>query len=291
MNSWIRILRPINGIMGFAATWISGFIGIGYSIPRYFFAILVASISVFLVTSAGNILNDILDHKTDKVNHPDRPIPAGKISLHQAKIYSAALFIAPFAIVLPFAIIGTYSFLVPLIVIIAELLLISYEVRTKNVGLAGNATISVLVGLIFIYGGVAVGAIAPMIVLFILASLSNFSREVIKDIEDMGGDSDRMTYPKKHGIRSAAIIASSSVIIAVIISFVPYLIGIFSYPYIIIVVLADIIFLVSVHSITADPKKSQTYSKYAMIIALAAYVVGAIAAGFITPVNLIHINW
>ncbi|MEM0156039.1 MAG: UbiA family prenyltransferase [Thermoplasmataceae archaeon] len=291
MNSWIRILRPINGVMGLVATWISGFIGVGYRLPYYFIALLIASISVFLVTSAGNVLNDILDQDTDKINHPNRPIPSGEISIKSAKMYSTALFIIPFVIIIPGTVTGIYSVFVPIIVLLAELLLISYETRTKNIGLWGNATVSVLVGLIFIYGGVSVGAIAPMVILFVLAALSNFSREVIKDIEDMGGDSDRITFPKKHGVRMASTVATSSIVIAVVISVFPFLLGIFPYPYLVVVLVADIIFLFSVHKIPENPKRSQTYSKYAMITALVAYVVGAIALEFISSVSLISISW
>ena len=56
MNPWIRILRPVNGLMGLLATWISALIGVGYALPEHILPISIASISVFLVTSAGNIL-------------------------------------------------------------------------------------------------------------------------------------------------------------------------------------------------------------------------------------------
>jgi geranylgeranylglycerol-phosphate geranylgeranyltransferase len=107
----------------------------------------------------------------------------------------------------------------------------------------------------------------------------------------MEGDSDRMTFPRKHGVGMASALATSSVIIAIIISVVPFLIGIFPYPYLVVVVIADIIFLFSVHKIPENPKKSQTYSKYAMITALVAYVTGAFALGFISGVSLIPIGW
>jgi geranylgeranylglycerol-phosphate geranylgeranyltransferase len=54
--------------MGLLATWISALIGVGYALPEHILPISIASISVFLVTSAGNILNDILDSETDMIN-------------------------------------------------------------------------------------------------------------------------------------------------------------------------------------------------------------------------------
>jgi geranylgeranylglycerol-phosphate geranylgeranyltransferase len=134
------------------------------------------------------------------INHPNRPIPSGQIPLRSARIYAYLMFILPVALVMPYTLVGVYSPFILVIVIAAELLLISYETRTKNLGLSGNATVSALVGLIFIYGGMAVGAVSPMIILFILATLSNFSREIIKDIEDIKGDIGRTTFPKIHGV-------------------------------------------------------------------------------------------
>ncbi len=166
MNPWIRILRPVNGLMGLLATWISALIGVGYALPEHILPISIASISVFLVTSAGNILNDILDSETDMINHPNRPIPSGQIPLRSARIYAYLMFILPVALVMPYTLVGVYSPFILVIVIAAELLLISYETRTKNLGLSGNATVSALVGLIFIYGGMAVGAVSPMIIPF-----------------------------------------------------------------------------------------------------------------------------
>ena len=287
MNPWIRILRPVNGLMGLLATWISALIGVGYALPQHILPVSIASISVFLVTSAGNILNDILDSETDTINHPNRPIPSGQIALRSARIYAYLMFILPVALVIPYTLEGVYSPFIVVIVIAAELLLISYETRTKNLGLSGNATVSVLVGLIFIYGGMAVGAVSPMIILFILATLSNFSREIIKDIEDIKGDVGRTTFPKVHGASTASKVASGSMILAIVISPLPFLIGIFSYPYLAAVSIADIIFIMSIHNIVNDPERNEKLSKIAMILALAAFVIGGITANIVVPTAII----
>ena len=287
MNPWIRILRPVNGLMGLLATWISALIGVGYALPQHVLPVLIASVSVFLVTSAGNILNDILDSETDMINHPNRPIPSGQIAKRSARIYAYFVFILPIALVIPYTLIGVYSPFILVIVIAAELLLISYETRTKNLCLSGNATVSVLVVLIFIYGGMAVGAVSPMILLFILASLSNFSREIIKDVEDIKGDIGRTTFPKVHGAHAASKVASGSMILAIVISPLPFLIGIFSYPYLVAVSIADIIFVMSIHNIVNDPERNEKLSKIAMILALAAFVIGGITANIVVPTTII----
>ena len=272
MNPWLKIIRPVNGIMGVVATFISGFIGAGFSLVDFLRFIVIAALAVFLVTSGGNIINDVVDVDTDRINHPHRPLVTGHISIKSAKTGVAVMFAA--AIVMSVILISP---LAGAVVVIAEAFLLGYELKTKKLGLSGNVMISVLVGLIFIFGGIAVNSIDRMLILFLMATLANLSREVIKDIQDIKGDVDRMTLPKKRGIRFAAYFASASVILAVIISYFPYYLKIFGIYYLISVAFSDALFLASVAMIPRDPEKSQQVSKLAMIIGLASFAVGGIS--------------
>lgn len=271
MKQWIKIIRPLNGVMGLIATWISGLIGVGLSIGSYLIPIVFASVTVFVVTSAGNIINDIVDIESDKINHPKRPLVQGTITMQQAKIASAILFAA--GLILSFLFISLFAFLV---VILAETLLVSYELTLKKRGFVGNASVSVLVGLIFIFGGIAVNSTFKMLILFAMASLANLSREVIKDIEDMKGDEDRVTLPKKYGVRLASGVAIASVLIAVSMSALPYILKIFSSYYLVVVVIADLLFLISAYKIK-NPHVSQNLSKFAMIIGLVSFTIGGLS--------------
>lgn len=269
MKEWISILRPVNGVMGIVATWISAFIGVGTGVTNYLLAVAAGSVVVFLVTSAGNILNDYLDVETDRINHPTRPLVTGKISSREALIASVIIFLI--ALVLAYIFI---SLLALLIVVVAEAMLILYEVRTKGIGLSGNASISILVGLIFIFGGICVDSLDRMILLFGMASLTNFSREIIKDIQDISGDRDRKTFPMTHGIRMAGIVSAASVAAAIAISFLPYYYGIFGIYYLAIVIPTDIVFITSIAYLKVSAGKSQQVSKLAMILGLVSFAVG-----------------
>lgn len=271
LRSWITIIRPLNGFMGIVGTLISAFIGLGYSVADHLPVALIASLCVFLVTSAGNVINDIYDRETDRVNHPERPIPAGKISVQSARVFAAVMFAVPIIISSVYL---NYSAL--LIVIIAELLLFTYESKAKRLGLSGNIIVGSLVGLIFIFGGISVGSAYKMYILFVMAALTNIGREITKDIEDMGGDVDRRTFPKLHGVKTSAYLVALLVIIAVAASFIPYLIHIFSFYYLIPVVVADAMFLYSISMVSGNPSRSQKYSKYAMIVGLLSFVIGEI---------------
>lgn len=271
-GDWVRIIRPLNGVMGIVGTVISAFIALGYSILSEYIAVLIAALCVFLVTSGGNIINDIYDRETDRVNHPDRPVASGRISVPAARTYSIVLFILP---VIAAAFFLNYSAL--LIVILAEVLLITYESKAKRAGLSGNIIVGSLVGLIFIFGGIAVGSAYKMYILFIMAALTNIGREITKDIQDMEGDVDRKTFPKVHGKNASFYLVAILVLIAVAASVLPYIMHIFSFYYLIPVVVADAIFLYSVSLIRKDPSESQKYSKYAMITGLISFIVGEIA--------------
>lgn len=270
MKQWIRIVRPINGIMGLIATWISALIGVGTAVASHLIAVMFASIAVFLVTAGGNIINDIVDVESDRINHPLRPLVVGSITKGRAKTAAIILFVIAGIISPVFISISAF-----LVVVLAEVLLVAYETILKKKGFVGNVSISILVGLIFIFGGIAVSSTYKMLILFAMASLANLSREIVKDMEDMEGDVDRVTLPRKYGPRVASTVAIGSVLIAVGMSALPYYLGIFALPYVIAVSLSDLLFIVSAIKIR-NPHLSQNLSKFAMIIGLVSFTIGGL---------------
>ena len=86
MNPYIEILRPGNAIMAVIAILLMAIIS-----GKFTLEVAMASVVVFIVTGAGNSINDYFDHKIDAVNKPERPIPSGRITLKKALIYSITL--------------------------------------------------------------------------------------------------------------------------------------------------------------------------------------------------------
>lgn len=271
MNAWIRLIRPVNALMGFVATYISALVGIGFSVGSRLFPVSIAALCVLLVTGGGNVINDISDVETDRVNHPTRPIASGKISVQAGMYFAIFLFTVPVLLSIIFL-----PYLSTLIVVVAVGTLVAYERNLKKLGLSGNLAISLLVGLIFIFGGVSVDSIAKMIPLFFMAFLTNTSRELTKDIEDMKGDVDRNTFPKKYGKSSASLLAAILTLLGICISFFPYYLNFFGSVYLAIVLVADAIFIVSLVYLRSDAGRSQTFSKLAMIMGLVAFTVGGV---------------
>ena len=248
--------------------------------PQNLVSVLLAALVGFLAAGGGNTLNDYVDALGDKINHPLRPIPSGSISRESAKFYSGVLFLSAFLV----------SFLVsPFCVLIAGInigLMILYELKLKQKGFVGNLCISWLTGSVFLFGGAALytdsiqeahqsSAVLATLVLSLLAFLSSAGREIIKDIEDMEGDKDRLTLPMKLGKEKAATLARVFILMAVLLSPLPYEpFQLFTWVYLLVVIPADILFLMVMSSILSDPTSSQKMAKKAMFVALLAFFIG-----------------
>jgi len=269
MKHYLSILRPLNGVMSAAAVYVgSAVAGAGFS-PS--FAVMLGMLITFLISGAGMIVNDIRDLNIDKTNRPDRPLPAGKMKARNAWAYCAVLFIIGNALAIAFL-----SREALYVTLLASSLLLVYNSYLKRVVMAGHLAISFLVGLAFLYGGVIAGNYLPVLPLMLLAFLSNAGREVFKTIEDALGDKKHhvTTITIRYGAHTAKKVASVFIIVAVLLSFVPYVLGILGKSYLAIVLVADVVFVAA----TVVPMRhASKLTKAAMVAALIAFIVGAYA--------------
>lgn len=238
--------------------------------------VLLASLVAFLVCGAGNVINDYFDYEADKINNPSRPLPSGKISLSKAYIYAISLFFIGVLLSLG---INIYAFTIALL---NSLLLYIYPWRVKQKGgLSKNLLVSYLVASPFLFGGVSAGETAEWratLIFVFSAFFANTAREIIKDIEDIKGDVAN-TLPKKMGIKTSCKIAFLFTLLAVILSPLPYFLGYLNFYYLLLVGIADVIFLYTTLSFMHNPtieraKITQRKIKLGMIFALVAFVVG-----------------
>lgn len=215
----IRLTRPVNAIAAGLATMLGLLVAGG---PLSIGAVMPVAI-VGLITAAGNAVNDCFDRSIDAINRPDRPIPSGEVTLRQASLFSAMLFVTGIILSL---------FTNPLCLIIAvfnSLLLVLYASRLKRVPVAGNLAVSYLAGSIFLFGGAfsglsglqANGALA-LVTLFAM-----MARELLKSAEDLEGDEREgaRTFPVLFGPRRTAIFAFACISGAVLVSLLPIMPG------------------------------------------------------------------
>lgn len=280
MPGLVRLARPLNSIMSAAGVGIGGVVAVGggawseFAVPLALAAIAAASF-----TAGGNALNDIYDRGTDAVNHPERPLPSGQVTLARAKVFAGVAF--SIAVVLA-AFVNLWALA---IVVINAGLMLSYESSLKAQGAPGNVVIALLVGSLFLFGGAALyrDSLSPLIrtgFLASLASLATLGREITKDIEDMRGDVDRRTLPQRIGARSAAGVAAGALLFGVGWSLVPLFerilyVGNGGLAYAVLVIPADGMFIYAAIHSAANPGRSQRVTKYGMIVALAAFLAGA----------------
>jgi len=272
MLSYLKIMRPLNSVMATLGVFVGALVAGGMTIltAAGMTPVLLAMLSVFFFMGAGNSLNDYLDADVDAKNHPERPIPAGKISRKSALNFSVLLFILAAALAVP---INIYALAVELL---ATFFMVSYELSLKNRGLPGNLTIAFLTSALFLYGGAATGDMTNTIIFSMLAFLVSAGREVTKDIEDMEGDEGRKTLPMKIGKKKAGVLASIFIIGGVALSPLPYLLSQVGVLFIPTVLAADAIFIYAAVILRRDEHAGQKMCKVGMLVALVAFIIGVI---------------
>ncbi len=275
--AYLRLIRPLNVLIASFAVLVAAFIAVGTQVSErdIIVPVVLAGLATGLVTAGGNVLNDYSDRNTDRVNHPERPIPSGKVSPDNALGLSTMLFI----LALPVAIVvNIWCF------IIAALnigVLVSYEGKFKRRGFTGNLEVSWLTGSIFIFGGLAayqgnMEDLSKTLYLAMLAFFATLGREIAKDIQDVKGDLDRMTLPRKMGMKEASQIAGISFALAILFSIPPPFVGLFSYMYLAVVILADVIFIYCTTLLIRNPARSSNVAKIGMVVALLAFLIGGL---------------
>jgi geranylgeranylglycerol-phosphate geranylgeranyltransferase len=229
---------------------------------------------VFLISGAGNSVNDYFDIKIDSINRPERPIPSGRVKLSEALYLSYLLF--GFGSLLAFSINQFCGF----IALFNSLLLIFYAKTLKGTPLLGNLSIGYLTGSTFLFGASVFGSegLRALFVLFVLSALAITAREIVKDIEDMEGDKmeGADTLPLRIGAKKASYLAVLIGFLAVLLSPLPYLMSVLGRNYLYLVLLADLGFFAAIYQILArnNPAKSSKMFKIAMFFALLAFIAG-----------------
>jgi geranylgeranylglycerol-phosphate geranylgeranyltransferase len=173
-----KLSRPLSSFSGVLAVILGGYV----AQTGEWLMVGLAGLAALLVAAAANAWNDYLDIEIDKINQPQRPLPAGLVSLSTARNFSiwtsiVALIIAYF--------ISPTVFLIALFFI---LLLYLYSWKLKSTVLLGNATVAVTSAFSAVFGGIAAGNAAPSLWLAAIIGTGIMGREVLKTLADYEGD-------------------------------------------------------------------------------------------------------
>ena len=274
--AFLELSRPANGVIAFVSVLLGGLFAVDGQMNRLDDAeLLMAAFSALLLLAAGNTLNDYCDAEIDYSNKPRRPIPSGRI--HRSEALIAAVLFMGAGITLG----GLVNRYVMIIVIGASSSLIGYAFWLKRTPIVGNLLVGFLTGLTFIAGGAVFGSLRGTLVPATFALLFTTAREIVKDIEDTEGDyeNDAKTIAV---ISRPAAVAIASIFMGTVILFspVPYLLGWYSWSYMLTVFIGvDLVLIYFVIQLFKDASKEnclriQKWMKWDILVGLGAICVG-----------------
>jgi 4-hydroxybenzoate polyprenyltransferase len=144
-------------------------------------ALLLMS-AAMCATAYGNVINDILDIKTDRVSHPNRPLVNGTMNIQTAVIFAVSLVAGAMLSAYHVSQFHLKAAFIPII------LLTLYSIYFKRTPVIGNIIVATLVAYALLFGSLPHPQTKILILPAALAFLLNFCREIVKDVEDSGGD-------------------------------------------------------------------------------------------------------
>ena len=270
---YIRLSRPQND----AIAGLSVLVGASVSGPvESWWKVFFACLSAFLISAGGNSINDVFDLDIDRINKPYRPLVKGDISVRSAVLFSVVLFSLGVLLTLGIKLVSV------LLALAVSILLVIYSAALKKRPLWGNLAVALVSASAFAYGGVIGKDWRISLIPAGFAFLFHLGREVLKDIEDLKGDSSRgaSTLPIRAGIAGSLAFISLVFALLVALSGLPYMLHVFSLLYLLIVIPGvDLILVYVMWSMWRDSSSSNLHRlsnllKADMLLGLAAIYLG-----------------
>jgi geranylgeranylglycerol-phosphate geranylgeranyltransferase len=259
MAGFLSLTRPVNVIIAGLSILLAGYLcGVGRAGGKLAAACAVGA----LITAAANGINDYFDVEIDRINKPRRPLPAGRIAPGEALFFCGFCFAAAVGIAL---VINPWAIGVTLF---SGFLLYWYSACLKRTVLWGNLTVSLVTGLAFLFGGIAVGRMRLALVPAAFAFFMHFGREIIKDMEDVEGDSalNARTLPVVYGVKPARQLATAVLAFLLALTWMPWHIGLYGPFYLLTVILGvHTILLLVIWSLWRRPARS-TYRRMSNLL-------------------------
>lgn len=209
----LRLVRWENALIAAAGVIVGAWwAGWGDSV-----AIVLAALAAIALTAAANAWNDLADLDIDRIAHPMRPLPSGAMRADAAE--RIAMTTATGAVVCASAVSVTLGVCTVGVLLLMRL----YSPWLKRAGLAGNAIVSLLASLPFLYGSYAAGRWQLGVPLVLIAIPLHLARELAKDLDDRDADRGaRRTLP----IIAGAPVARALVVAAILAAGVALALGI-----------------------------------------------------------------
>ena len=92
MKAILETFRILTSALGAISVLVAALIVGGINIISYWPQVILGILVVFFFSAASNMFNDYIDRESDKKNHPERPIPSGRLKPKTALITAIILF-------------------------------------------------------------------------------------------------------------------------------------------------------------------------------------------------------
>lgn len=238
--------------------------------------ILVALTSLISLT----IINDYFNIEQDKIRKLKRPLTLEQISKESSIILSTILFAT--SIVLSNYLLNSIC---TYIILTNTIMTVIYS-RYKEKSPFSDGYLGCFNGSLVLFGGFSTNPpntpiIELMILLAILIALTSTARKIAHSIDNLNGNKyKRTTIATYYGDKTAAIIASSLIMITIFLSIIPASSDILGQNYRYAISIADIILAYSGLRILVSTKhaiETQRFTKISMIIIIISFLVGALS--------------
>ncbi|MFH1240438.1 MAG: UbiA family prenyltransferase [Candidatus Diapherotrites archaeon] len=250
---------------------------VGYSIAagtiEFNFIVLFAMLAALLVSAGGMVINDYFDRDVDKSLRPERPIPSKKIHASTALMLAVFLFVSGNAFA---ALINPQTLA---IAFLFSLLLIHYSASWREYKYIGNWIVAAATGFTIIFGAAAFELTLTVLLFALVAMLTNVSREIGKDFDDLKNDFGfKKTLPMILPEKIVVSMITSFLVIAIILVYVPFVF--YSYGNLLsiaIVTFANVLFLFSLVMLySKNYSRFSALTKAAMFTALIGFLMGVV---------------
>lgn len=173
---------------------------------------LLLAILLACMTGAACSINDYWDIQKDQINHPERPLPAGRLSLQQARWAAIVLFACALIAALALGLLPTC------LVAVSILLLWNYSLLLQFSGILGNLLVATVIALLMVLASWV--AHRPFAMLYPTGFLFCYAlaREIILDVHDAIGDRSQgvVTIANEWGTKTAGLIAWSLLAVLIV---------------------------------------------------------------------------
>lgn len=234
----------------------------------------------FLLSGSALITNDYFDLEVDRINAPQRPLPAGVLTPPEAMALGLGTAILGLVAAAAF---GPLAFGVSLIIWLFGFL---YNWRLKAAGLWGNLIVAVSVGATFVLGGIIVGEPwnSTVWTFALIALVFDLAEEIAGDAMDAEGDRERgsRSLALVYGRTTALRISAALFGLMVALTLLPW--GALGLVYRIPILLTDLLIAFFVIRLLrsetpAEGRRAMRGLYLSGSLGLLAFLIGALAAG------------